>query len=120
MRGELCSPSFINLFIHSILHSLIYEGDIKEFVDCLQNLKRLRARQETLGIPKTPIVRPYKKFGYIYVLFFSSLELKAQVSFSNRLSSVVCLSVRTSVRPIFDFSRTTGPILIKLGTMHLW
>ena len=30
---------------------------------------------------------------------FSSPELKAQVSFSDRLSSVVCLSVRLSVRP---------------------
>ena len=30
---------------------------------------------------------------------FSSPELKAQVSFSDHLSSVVCLSVRPSVRP---------------------
>ena len=31
--------------------------------------------------------------------FFSSPELKAQVSFSDHLSSVVCLSVRLSVHP---------------------
>jgi hypothetical protein len=53
---------------------------------------------------------------------FSSPELKAQVSFSDRLLSVVLLSVRLSVRLsvnfyIFDFfSRTTGPILTRLGT----
>ena len=32
-------------------------------------------------------------------MVLSSLELKAQVSFSDHLSSVVCLSVRPSVRP---------------------
>jgi hypothetical protein len=58
--------------------------------------------------------------------FFSSPELKAQVSFSDRLLSVVSLAVYPSVYPsinfyIFDFfSRTTGPILIKLGTNHPW
>jgi hypothetical protein len=53
---------------------------------------------------------------------FSSPELKAQVSYSNRLLSVVRLSVRLSVNfYIFDFfSRTTGPILTKLGTNHPW
>jgi hypothetical protein len=36
--------------------------------------------------------------------FFSSPELKAQVSYSDRLLSVVCLSVRLSVNfYIFDF-----------------
>jgi hypothetical protein len=56
---------------------------------------------------------------------FSSPELKAQVSYSDRRLSVrltVCLSVRPSVNfYIFDFfSRTTGPILTRLGTDHLW
>ena len=61
---------------------------------------------------------------------FSSPELKAQVSYSDRPLSVVrlsvclsvCLSVRLSVNfYIFDFfSRTTGPILTKLGTNHPW
>jgi hypothetical protein len=47
---------------------------------------------------------------------FSSPELKAQVSYSDRLLSAVCLSVNFY---IFDFfSRTTGPILTKLGTNH--
>jgi hypothetical protein len=50
-------------------------------------------------------------------LVFSSPELKAQVSYSDRLSSI-CLSVNFY---IFDFfSRTTGPILTKLGTNHPW
>ena len=35
---------------------------------------------------------------------FSSPELKAQVSFSDHLSSVVCLSVCLSVRPSVNFS----------------
>jgi hypothetical protein len=55
----------------------------------------------------------------IFVLFSSS-ELKAQVSYSDRLLSVVCLSVCLSVNfYIFDFFfRTAGPILTKLGTNH--
>ena len=47
---------------------------------------------------------------------FSSPELKAQVSFSDRLSSLpVCPSVNF---PIFNFSKTTEPISTKLGTKH--
>jgi hypothetical protein len=66
------------------------------------------------------------KCGYCGI--FSSPELKAQVSFSDRLLSVVCLSVCLSVRPsdvclldfyIFNFFfRTTGPIFTKVGTNH--
>jgi hypothetical protein len=64
---------------------------------------------------------------------FSSPELKAQVSFSDRLLSVVCRSVCLSICPsvclsvcllniyIFDFFfRTAGPILTRLGTKHPW
>jgi hypothetical protein len=61
---------------------------------------------------------------------FSSPELKAQVSFSDHLLSVIMQSVRLSVYPsihpsvnfsIFDFfSRTTGPISAKLCTNHPW
>jgi hypothetical protein len=53
---------------------------------------------------------------------FSSPELKAQVSYSDRPLSAVRLSVRLSVNfYIFDFfSRTTGPILTRLGTNHPW
>jgi hypothetical protein len=64
------------------------------------------------------------------VVIFSSPELKAQVSFSDHRLSVVrlsvypsiCLSVYPSVNfYIFDFfSRTTGPILTRLGTNHPW
>ena len=51
---------------------------------------------------------------------FSSPELKAQVSFSDRLSSVVCLSV-CKIFPILDFfSKTTGPISNKLDTKYPW
>ena len=41
---------------------------------------------------------------YINVIVFSSPELKAQVSFSDHLLSVVCLSVRLSFRPSVNFS----------------
>jgi hypothetical protein len=57
--------------------------------------------------------------------FFSSPELKAQVSYSDRPLSV-CLAVRPSVCLsvnfyIFDFfSRSTGPILTRVGTNHPW
>ena len=73
-------------------------------------------------------VRPNKKIYVVLVtrptlvftpdpkLFFSSPELKAQVSYSGRLS--VHLSVNLY---IFNFfSRTAGPILTKLGTNHPW
>jgi hypothetical protein len=55
----------------------------------------------------------------IYVIMFtiscifSSPELKAQVSYSGRPS--VCKLLNFNF-----FSRTTGPILTKLGTNHPW
>jgi hypothetical protein len=54
----------------------------------------------------------------MYLLLFSSPELKAQVNFSDRPLSVVCLSVRPCVLDfyVFDFSWTAGPILTKIGT----
>jgi hypothetical protein len=60
--------------------------------------------------------------NHVNILIFSSPELKAQVSYSDRLLSIVRLSVRLSVNfYIFDFfSRTSGPILTKLGTNHPW
>jgi hypothetical protein len=51
----------------------------------------------------------------ITISVFSSPELKAQVSYSDRHLSVVRLFY------IFDFfSRAAGSILTKLGTNHLW
>jgi hypothetical protein len=52
------------------------------------------------------------------LIVFSSHELKAQVSYSDRPLSVVRLSVNFY---IFDFfSRTTWPIVTRLGTNHPW
>ena len=56
---------------------------------------------------------------------YSSPELKAEVSFSDRLLSVVCLSVCLFVRlktfHIFNFfSKTTWPISTKHATKHPW
>ena len=48
---------------------------------------------------------------------FSSPELKAQVSFSEHLSSV-CSSVTFHI--LNFFSRTAGPISTKLGTKYPW
>ena len=54
------------------------------------------------------------------MLLFSSPELKAQVIFSNHLSSV-CPSVCLYTFHIFIyFSRTIEPISTKLGTKHPW
>jgi hypothetical protein len=71
------------------------------------------------------LTRVFRKNANNYIkdqrsTLFSSSELKTQVSFSDRLLSGVRLSVCPSVLPsvrssvnfyIFDFSRTTGPIL---------
>ena len=43
----------------------------------------------------------------LYAYLFSSSELKAQVSFSDHLSCVVCLSVRLSVCKLFTFSSSS-------------
>ena len=52
----------------------------------------------------------------LYWMVFCSPELRAQVSFSDRLFSAVCLSVNF---PHFIFcSKTTGPISTKLSTKH--
>jgi hypothetical protein len=64
-----------------------------------------------------------KCLNYLTHTFISSPELKAQVSFSDHLLSVVCLSVCPDVclldLYIFNFfSRTAWPILTKVGTNH--
>ena len=48
----------------------------------------------------------YRIYPPAILLFFSSPELKAQVSFSDHLSSV-CLSVRPSVCQLFTFSSSS-------------
>jgi hypothetical protein len=64
--------------------------------------------------------------GILQTNIVSSPELKAQVSLSDRLLSNVRLSCRLSVCPSVNFyilnffSRTTGPILTRLGTNHPW
>jgi hypothetical protein len=52
--------------------------------------------------------------GFDFVFIFSSPELKAQVSYSDRRLSV-CKLLHSDI-----FSRTTVPILTRLGTDHLW
>jgi hypothetical protein len=75
---------------------------MSQFYDGHYNLKQDFTDQ---GLGKTP----YLKFSQAYyvllavLLFFSSPELKAQVSYSDRLLSVVCLSVRLSVCKLLHF-----------------
>jgi hypothetical protein len=59
----------------------------------------------------------------VFIFCFSTPELKAQVSYSDRQLSVARLSVCPSVSKldIFDFfSIKTAPILAKLGTSQPW
>jgi hypothetical protein len=58
---------------------------------------------------------------FFFIMVFSSPELKAQVSFSDRPLSGVRLSVRLYTFTFStSFSRTIGPILTRLGTNHPW
>jgi presenilin-like A22 family membrane protease len=62
----------------------------------------------------------YSIMFHLYCII-SSPELKAQVSYSDRLLSVVCLTSGICLLDfyIFDFfSRTAGPIVTKVGTNH--
>jgi hypothetical protein len=60
----------------------------------------------------------YKADVERFVIYFSSSELKVQVSFFDCSLSVVRSSVNFY---IFDFfSRITGPTLTRLGTSHPW
>jgi hypothetical protein len=82
----------------------------------------LFARYDTFFARYDTLLARYPTFltRYASCTLFSSPELKAQVSYSDRPLSVIRLSIRLSVNfYIFDFfSRTTGPILTKLGTNH--
>ena len=73
------------------------------------------------------------RIARVFLCLFSSPELKAQVSFSDHLSSVVCLSVRQSVRlsvrpsvrpsvcKLSPFSSSSPePISTKLDTKYPW
>ena len=65
----------------------------------------------------TVFQRQYEKsFELVVEHLFSSPELKTQVKFSDRLSSV-CLS---TVHMFIFFSRTITPFSTKLGTKHPW
>ena len=83
----------------------------------------LRFVSKILNLVQWLVLRRWKLF------VFSPPELKAQVSFSDHLSSVVCMSVRPSVclfvclytfHIFIFFSRTMGLISIKLGTKYPW
>jgi hypothetical protein len=69
----------------------------------------------SIGLENTPIDTAVRTT-------FSSPELKAQMSFSERPLSGVRPSVWLSVIfYIFDFfSRTTGPIITRVSTNHPW
>ena len=67
----------------------------------------------------------FKKLNWYYCtileyFIFSSPKLKAQVSFSGHLLSIICLSVYPSVHIFEFFSRTIWPISTKPGTKYPW
>jgi hypothetical protein len=116
----------------------IYNVNLIAFLDIVKNgnWKLILTKQKSWFFFKGYIVKELSCFSIMVknkrlVNIFSSPELKAQVSYSDHLLSVVRLSVRLSVCLsvrllsvnfyIFDFfSRTTGQILTKLGTNHPW
>ena len=63
------------------------EGIEADYISSEKNPQNTPQEPEVLSVLKIKIPTP----------LFSSPELKAQVSFSDHLSSVVCLSVRPSV-----------------------
>jgi hypothetical protein len=62
----------------------------------------------------------HDKFKCLFCFVISSSELKAQVSYSDHLLSIVHLSVSVNFYIFNFFSRTTGPILTRHGTNHPW
>ena len=94
--------------------------DKREFRVVLQTWLRWQRQYGVYFVSEIKL--QYQYFMISYFNIFSSPELKAQVSYSDRRLSVVRPSVRLSVNfYIFDFfSRTAGPILTKLGTNHPW
>ena len=62
-------------------------------------LDEAKSKLQTLENQKKEVRGKNFTMGFLIQTIFSSPELKAQVSFSDHLSSVVCLSVRPSVRP---------------------
>ena len=81
-----------------------------------RRINKNRKREKKMIYLEPLQVRASKRNLLLFKLF-SSPELKAQVSFSDNFLSVVCLS---TFHIFIFFSRTTGPISIKLGTNHPW
>ena len=84
----------------------------------VQSQKYLKEQvQRQVFFMVTVFQRQYEKsFELVVEHLFSSPELKTQVKFSDRLSSV-CLS---TVHMFIFFSRTITPFSTKLGTKHPW
>jgi hypothetical protein len=72
------------------------------------------------GLENSKLLKMNYRYFKKSLIFFSSPELKAQVSYSDRRLSIFCPSCRLSVNFYsFDFfSRTIGPISTRLGTDH--
>ena len=116
---KISSTSFISMKIYHyrIIESLSCSLNLRDtciWDTLLQKLNRVQPSTSTFYCFYYTLilaVQPFKKElmnrsgrGNVLIMnphfsfFFNSPELKAQVSFSDRLSSVVCLAVRLSVR----------------------
>ena len=105
---RIFSSEIYYLSVALINNILDYQSPIKQYLQMFKFLfpsfqtdNKLDLLVENLG--RVNFVKFERKSTfddqYKGTFFFSSPELKAQVSFSDHLSSGVCLSVRPSVRP---------------------
>ena len=97
--------NFVQRVFSSLIFSPFTERLVQNFIFHLKHLLKfwtsmMLRKGNNIDYPNLRVIGRYfspKITGLICV--FSSPELKAQVSFSDHLSSGVCLSVRPSVRP---------------------
>ena len=112
---------------HFVGDSRFWFKGIEKYFDPIRKLFSPKPLDQYPHLAKTTYVKEHASWFNDRSCIFSSPELKIQVSFSFHLSSVLCLSVRLSIRPsvckpsvVLFFSRTTRPISIKLRTKHNW
>ena len=104
-------PKSVNAKAHGIIHQVILARNIsKHLIHCFEEKKTYvylnkYLHHQMLDIQYNIVPCSHSKTSCEAIKsIFSSPELKAQVSFSDHLSSVVCLSVCLSVCPSVNFS----------------
>ena len=92
--------------------SLYYDPEVRWF-RIIDDHTGERAQNSKLNSVSYNVTKDNVTFNipsYGYVFLYSSPELKAEMSFSDHLSSVVCLSARMSVCKLFTFSSSPEPM----------